>query len=193
MEQYPDRPPSGPLTPEARRRGDFPAGATVTLSDNLEWPIPLGSQARILDQLRDRMFDQQTMTGKVDIADVLEVAYTLFTAGYDIDGTELTMLLTGVDPSTLATAVLTAMCAGDSGHRTYGDWVDSALLANGLDRKNIPAKMLPHVLRQLVRTGRAEEPAAFISSMDAAAQRRRLFGSIGLDPQSIGNGNAGGN
>lgn len=58
-----------------------------------------------------------------------------------------------------------------------GARVRSALLANGIDPSKVPPSDLANVLRHLVKTGRGEEAASFISSMDASSQRNRLLGS----------------
>ena len=54
--------------------------------------------------------------------------------------------------------------------RTYSTWAASALWANGLDPATIPAKLRPHVLNQLVGTGRALSINRYVESAVAAPQ-----------------------
>jgi hypothetical protein len=167
-------------TPEGRRRGVFPAGEPVTLSDGVVWTLPLAIQAPSLREIRDKLFDEQQMSGLVSLGDVIEAAYTLLYLAYDLDSDEIIELLRDVDGTILADAVMSCVLGVETGHRTYGDWVESALLANGIDPKRIPPHALANVLRHLVKTGRAEEASSFISSMEASSQRTRLMESFGI-------------
>lgn len=171
--------PDRPLTPEDRRRGEFSPGAEVVLAGGAIWALPGAIQAHFFDEVRDRLFDEQTLTRKVAMADIFEAAYLLLEIAYDLDSEEIVSLLGEADHGALAEAVMAVLFGAVNNHRTYGDWVRSALLANGLIPDSIPARDLPHVLRHLVRTGRAETSESFISSMEAAGRRHKLLQMLG--------------
>lgn len=151
---------------------DFAPAATLTI-DGHRWGLPDGRLMRSLDDVRDRIFDESVTRGSVAMEHVRVAAFVLLSTAYDLQPDAICNLLAHVDDQPLADAVMEALF-GPARCYNYTEWVVSALRANGLGPASVPADELDAVLRQLVLSGRAAEPEAFISSAAHAAKRRRM-------------------
>jgi hypothetical protein len=166
-----------PLTPEARaKRGA--RGIPAVMGDGEEWLLFQDSLSPELDGYRDRLFDSSTLTKKVGMDDVREVAWFLLKLNYSLTGEEAASLVVNAGQKGLAEAVMDALLWPDGEHKTYTTWVRSSLLTNGLVPESIPPEILPSVLLQLVQTGRAVPADEFISSAVAAGKRRKLMDKL---------------
>ena len=166
-----------PLTP-AERIKPGAGGVSVVLGDGNAWLLAPAPLEPALDAHRDRMFDQMTLRGQVQMSDVHEVAWMLLCANYRMTGREAAELVAESNPETLTQAVLDSVLYRETNHLTYSDWSRSALRANGLDPAAIPPGDVPHVLRHLVATGRAVPMNEFISSCEAMARRKKIMNSV---------------
>ena len=104
--------------------------------------------------------------------------FLLLQANYRLEPDEAVAIILAADTKDLVEAVLASIFAhdrGDDATRTYTNWARSSLLANGIDPAKIPVADLPHVLRQLVATGRAMPRGEFIASESFARARADLL------------------
>lgn len=161
-----------PLTPEERQRTPF-EGLPVTML-GAPWKLPEAYLMAALDRPRDRLYDNSTWDGKVDYADVMESAFVLLSAAYSLTAEETVALLRSADEDELTNAVLVVLFGLAEPHRTYTDWMRTALVSNGIDPATIPAALVPGVLRHLVVTGRAEPADTYVTVLVAAGRRARL-------------------
>ncbi len=158
------------LCPE-RREYEGASGTPAVLSDGQTWLLADGGLRNALDGLRDRIDDEARLRGDVSMLDVSEAAGTLLRANYRLSIDEAADLVFGApDGDALTAAVLAALFGPPAPRRTYTNWATSALLANGIDPASIPGDLRPHVLAQLVRTGRAIPVDEFVDSAVAAPQ-----------------------
>jgi hypothetical protein len=140
------------LDPALRAIGQ-PEGVSLKLAGQ-EWLLAHAGVSNRLDAYRDRMDDQVRLQGTVNMGDVIEVAAILLMSNYEIDLAEVVQLIETAERDALTDAVMTAMFGGGS-HLTYTDWMLASLYGAGLDPDKIPARWVPVVLDNLVRTGRA--------------------------------------
>ena len=156
-----------PLDPDCRAL-EWARGTPVVLGDGRAWVLAEGSLNNSLDAVRDRLWDDSALEGKVALADVREAAWVLLLSNYELTPEEAAGLLDGADPAALADATVEAMFGPEAGKRTYTMWASSALLANGLDPARTPTAMMPAVLDQLVRCRRCIPASEYIDSSVAA-------------------------
>ena len=173
--------PAAVISPNQRRHRPNIVGEEVTLSDGQTWLLAPAGVAPILSELRDGLYDDSVLYQKVPYTAILQAAWVCLLANYNLTDAELSGLLTGLSDEqeqALATATMNAIFGSGQSLRTYTDWAVSALYANGLNPANIPASTIPHVLNQLVRTGRAVPESDWVTAGIAAEQRKKLFDSF---------------
>lgn len=175
-------PPAGrSTTPASRRRrsvAEETAGAAVTLSDGNTWFLAPTGVAPILDEVRDRIYDEAAWASKVRMSDVFQAAWVALLANYDLADDELATLLTGLDDeqeAALVRATNDALFGSVRPNRTYSEWALASLHANGLDPAKIPPRTVPDVLDILVRTGRTVPEEKWIGSAIAASERGNMI------------------
>jgi hypothetical protein len=172
-----------PMTPAARARPGARGELTVSarghawrLSDHVPRP----------DAVWDRLYDSNLLRGGYDPGDVRMAAYRLLAANYELtpeEGVAIVLEADGVDPGAALAAVERALFGPAETHRTYSDWVTSALAANGLAYEDVPPGRLHSVLAQLVATGRAIPAEGFISAAEAA-QLRATFSRFAAEQKA---------
>lgn len=156
-----------------------PGGPRVVLADGRAWTLARPGLSPVLNDVRDRMFDEMAVAKRVSIPDVIQAAWVLLLANYALTDDDLTRLLTGADEKGLVDAVIDAMFGPEVPRRTYTTWVLSAFHANGLDPAKVPGHLVPEVMKQLVETGRAIPSADYVDAAAAAEKRRKLLDSGG--------------
>jgi hypothetical protein len=163
----PTTPTTLPLDPDCRAL-EGARGTPAVLGDGLTWLLAEGGLNNSLDPVRDRLWDDSALSGKVDVGEVQEAAWVLLMANYELAPEEAADLIDGADPAALTDAVVAAMFGPEPGHRTYTEWATSALMANGLDPARVPTAMMPAVLKQLVDCRRCVPATEWIDSSIAA-------------------------
>jgi hypothetical protein len=166
------------LIVQSPRRG-APRGVPVVLSDGRTWLLARPGLAPVLADVRDRLYDDLTVARRVRMGDVVQAAWVLLSANYDLADDDLERLLTGAGDRALVDAVLDAVFGPEAPRRTYTTWALSALAANGIDPAKVAPELVPDVLAQLVATGRACPEADYVDSARAAAKRTRLLDMAG--------------
>lgn len=161
------------LHPDTRAIAE-PAGVPVVLGDGRTWLLAWAGVARVLDAARDRMDDAARLRGQVEMSDVYDVAHLLLRANYELSGAEAAGLLLEAGRDALATAAMAALFGEPKPRRTFTKWMMSSLYAAGLDPERIPPEWIPHVLDQLVSTGRAVPVGDYIDSAVAAPKLAAL-------------------
>lgn len=149
-------------------------GHGVTLSDGKEWILPTAITAAALTEIRDRLYDEIAYSGSVPVLEIKAAAWILLRSHHGLSQEQAAELLALPETRELTQAVCQALIDGPP-TRTYTNWVRSALLANGLDPTRIPANDVPHVLAQLVATGRAAPADEFVTSAAYERKRARLL------------------
>jgi len=172
---------SGP-TPESRAL-EGAAGVPVVLGDGATWLLADGGLRNALDPIRDRMDDAARLSGQVDMTDVGEAAWLMLAGNYDLARDQLAALILGADHGALAKAVMEALFGPEAPRRTYTAWAASALIASGIDPAAVPGDLRPHVLAQLVGTGRAIPLESYIESAAAAGRLAAIRSRAGIPPR----------
>jgi hypothetical protein len=155
------------LCPEVRAK-DGAGGRPVVLGDGATWLLADGGLFGILDELRDRMYDDSTLKDTVSVPDVQRAAMIMLLANYELDEDEAASLVVRAEHQPLADAVLASLFGQSGGGMTYTMWARSAMLANGIDPESIPAGLHSLVLNHLVWSGRAIPAGKLIDSAIAA-------------------------
>lgn len=161
------------IEPRDRAKGKI-KGVPVELAGR-EWLLPETIIGRAFDAIRDRLFDDSTLTGQVDRWMIRIAAATLLGINYQLSKAEAAALLDTADDAKLTKATMDALMGPDDALRSFSSWARSALLANGLDPRAIPAEDLNFVLFQLVATGRAVTLDGYCHASIAVAERRELL------------------
>lgn len=161
-----------PLIPGDRARDRRPRGVPIDLADGRTWVIAHGGTRPGLAPVRDSLYADVTLGGKVPMLDLWWAALALLAANYDVTPSEGESLLIGVEPAALADAVMAALFGEPDRERTYSAWVETSLRGNAIDPAMIPPEQLPWVLELLVVTKRAIPPEKWIDA-DVAATRFR--------------------
>ena len=143
------------------------AGAVWLLADHVPYFEPLW----------DRLYDAAVLKGSYDVDDVGAAGVRLLLANYDLSAGEVAALVRAANPADLVAALELALFGPTRSHRTYTEWVTLVLLANRIDRADVPPHMLTYLMDYLESAGLAIPAAEFISS--AAAVRRRA--QLGLN------------
>lgn len=164
-----ETPPEIATWPIPEDRCLFPgmAGVAVVMGDGREWILTHALTCKSLDPIRDKLFDFSVMAGRVFAKDVEAGAWVLLRTGYQLTLDEGVRLIVGADLEALKEAVFACLIGPELESVGYSQWVRSALLANGLRADDIAVEDLPHVLSQLVETGRAARLETFVSSVAA--------------------------
>lgn len=161
-----------PLTPERRAYEEID-GNPLRIGDH-EWLLPLMMTSPNFDTYRDEMIRQCSYEGKYTAELLRAAGQILLMCNYDLDGDEAFWLIHSAPLDDLRDAVEECLIAYADRRCEYHDWVRSALLANGLVPDLIPEADLPHVLVQLIKTGRAIPPQDFLGVAIAGEQHRRI-------------------
>lgn len=165
-----------PVEQIPRARRDNPADVPIVLSDGRTWRLARPGVAPVLAEVRDRIYDDVTYRKRASMVDVLQAAWVMLVANYELADGEIERLLTGVDDGRLVAAVLDSLFGHTNPNRTYSEWVLSAFHANGIDPAKVPPALIPEVMTQLVGTGRALPEDKFITSAKMAGKRKRIIG-----------------
>lgn len=184
-EAVPEETPFEDLSPESRARG-IPEGYPAVLADGRTWLLHPCGLADLLAEERNRIYDESVLTGNVAMEDIYRAARVALHVNYRLTEAEDTWLVACVLPADLddfLQAVGNALLPTTILRRTFDDWAYSALYANGLEPSAIPESRLPHVLDQLVRTGRAVPQNKYIDSAVAASKIGNLRGLIAPAPK----------
>jgi hypothetical protein len=134
---------------------------------------------RTYEPVWDRLYDSAQLTGHYPLMDVMSAAVRLLYQANDLTPDEAATVVAAADPADLVPAVDRALYGPERSHRTWGQWVESSLLANGLNPATIPPDKVWAVLDMLVMTGRTVPAGKFVSSAEAAAMRRGILGWAG--------------
>jgi hypothetical protein len=166
--------------PEERRRRSGITGRRMILPDGTEWLLADAGIAPVLTELRDKIHDDRTLGGGKVLVEDLEIAgFYLLTQNYDLTPQEAFRILAAATTEELVTEVGEALFSPTApAIYTYTDWVEGALLANGLDPARLPPEKVAIVLRHLVGTGRALPIEKFVSADEASAYRSNLFATL---------------
>jgi len=174
-----DAPDPRPLTPGARRLDcvDYDSGVPLEIAGE-EWRLPLILVDPGMDGVRDELLRLGHLRGSYP-RELLETAGAILLGShYDLSGAEQWLLAASAKLDDLRDAVEECLLAQAGRPREYRDWVRSSLLANALDPGLIPDADLPHVLHQLVATGRAIPAHEFLDVARAGAQRAALLSGL---------------
>jgi hypothetical protein len=144
------------------------SGTPIVLAGGGTWLLRDGGLLNALDGLRDDLYDKAVLSGNVPMMEVMEVAFELLLANYDLTAAEAFELLAGVEHQALADAVFQALFGPQKPRRTYTAWAGSAMLANGIDPASVPSSLVPHVLAQLEMGKRCIPRDKYIESAEAA-------------------------
>lgn len=160
-----------PLTPQTRAFGEI-EGVPMSIA-GVEWLLAFGGARDEMSAIRERLDESAWLNDQYPREDLAVAAEILLRANYYLDVIEAIELVGQTEVKELSEAVEHALFAFVPRDRTYDDWVVSSLLCNGLDPASITTRDLPHVLHQLVMTGRAIPAGDFIT---AAVEGRKLKG-----------------
>lgn len=158
--------------PESRARPGC-RGIPVVLDGGSTWLLHPGhlGQLGALDAIRDKLFDDSTLSARVIVGDACSAASLLLLANYDLTEAESWTLLIGLDDEgrkRLVEAVMEAFFGPDKPRRSYSAWATSALIANNIDPSSVPVELLGPVLDHLVASGRAMPQDRCVDSVEAA-------------------------
>lgn len=162
-----------PLTPKARRL-EFTDGVPLAIAGE-EWLLPLMLTAEGMDPVREEILAFGHMRGSYPAGVLQKAGEILLGSNYDLTGPEQWLLIAQVRLDDLRDVVEECLLAQAGRPREYRDWVRSSLLANALDPDAIADADLPHVLHQLVSTGRAIPAHEFLDVAVQGAQRAELL------------------
>jgi hypothetical protein len=165
-------PPPPIPTPEERRRRPDISGVAVTLHGGGEWLLARASLVTTpgFRLIRDRLFDEWALSGKLDVAVIRAAALCLLVANYDLAHDEAAALVLTTDPGAFGDAVLDATVNVDPPGRRWTDWALSVLYANGIEPAKVPGDALLGTLNQLILTGRAVPPQEWTDAGIAGAE-----------------------
>jgi hypothetical protein len=156
-----------------------PQGVPLRMADGRTWVLAHGTLAPTLLPEVDKIFDQQIITGTIPLGPALQVVGRLLVANYELADDEVVRLLDGVEDEAVVLAACEALFGPPTPRRTWSMWALSALYANRIEPTDVPTWLLPEVLHQLVRTGRALAASDYIDSCAAAKARAQLFDQLG--------------
>ncbi|MDQ3168428.1 MAG: hypothetical protein M3P94_07245 [Chloroflexota bacterium] len=160
--------PTSPVS--QRRRTGTPVGPTVMI-DGHEWHLFPAGLAPIVAAERDRLYDDWVVKQSVQMEDIRLVAYYALHTNYYLSEADVARLVWVANPDELVAATMESLFP-TAYRRTWSAWARSALLANGLKPESIAGEDLPHVLAQLVQTGRAVACEVYTEADEAMAARR---------------------
>jgi hypothetical protein len=182
-----------PLTPEARKRDHDIVGIDVRLLGET-WTLAcvgacIGSPE--IASIQNAMYEEACLREQIGVPLLFKAFIVCLTANYDVTEGECAALFFSapvdhrpMDPTetfmefSIGQAVAYAVLpTHDSRDMEYSDWLESALLINGIDPEKIPHDKMASVLRHLVLTGRAVPPNDFVQ---AAIHGRELSAARNL-------------
>lgn len=167
-----------PLTPRDRAYAPHPQGFPVVLGDGQTWTLAHGClKPRLLGE-SDEIFDDVMLTKLIPLPAALRAAFQLLIANYNITEDEAYSLIQTADIGPLATAVADSLLGPETMHRTWSMWVLSAFYSNGIEPSEVPSWLVPEVMLQLVKTGRAMSMTDYIDSVSAGHRRSQLLDSL---------------
>lgn len=167
--------PERPLTPDHRARFKPLEGQPIQLGADT-WLLAFGGLRESLRETRDALFDDWIYAGTVVIWEARAAAFRLLRMNYDLSEAEAVGLLISADTKELANAVVRAAIPFKIDRRKFSDWAEGALWSNGINPDDVPPRTLPHVLAQLVATGRAVPVDEYTDAGLGAAKRSVLLG-----------------
>lgn len=154
--------------PDIRIRREA-SGTPVVLADGREWLLGDGGLLNILDDVRDRMFDDIQLRDGIGKGDIGWAAWKLLEMNYELSADEGKALIFGADLDALAKGVIEAMFGPTPTRRTYTAWASASLAINGMDPAAYPTPLLRHALDLLVATGRTVPASEFCEAVAKAA------------------------
>ena len=175
--------PSELPTPQSSRRVAAPRGSDVLLADGNAWT--LADFVPTLGDVWDRIYDDNLLATHYDRADVPLAGVRLLLANYDVPADFAAWLIQGAEVDQLRDAIEAALFGRKDQLRTWSEWAEGALRANGIDPASLPAPQLRPVLDQLVAAGRAVPSVQYTSAGRAYQKRRALldqFQNAGIKP-----------
>lgn len=181
-----DRPiltPADFPTPEGSARAARLHGTDLVLADGRTWTLL--DHVPEFGVVWDRLYDGNVLAGRYDLDDVLLAGSRLLLANHDLPVDFAAWLIAKADPDALVVAVEAALFGRRDAIRSWSDWAEAALRANGLDPAAVPPRMLRPVLDHLVAAGRAVPAASYTTAGIAAAERRAImdrFARQGIGP-----------
>lgn len=167
---------------ESDRRRTDARGVAVLLADGRPWllaePTFRAGRGALttpdVDSIVDRLHERIVLGDDVPLDEVFFAARALLRANYDLSDAEVDLLLdvaAGDEAQELARGVFEALFGPEHRVRGYTDWVRASLLANGLDRAEIPSSAVGDVLAVLVAGRRAVPAGQFVDACRAARDR----------------------
>ena len=139
-----------------------------------EWLLARPGLSPDLDGLRDRLFDDMTLTGKVVSQDIYEAAFILLKLNYQVTSEQAGDVLMAAEKVALCQAVLAAFFGPVKLERNYSEWARASLRINGLDPLAVSARELPHILNLLTLTGRTAGASKYVESAEAVDRRTQM-------------------
>lgn len=159
------------VTPEARRDPRRPIRGMPLEIFGQTWLLAFGGIAPVLTEIRDQMYDDIIWKGSVDMPSIRKAAWILISFNYRLSDEEIWSLLMSANQGELADATASALLGDDDRRQTWTTWVLSAFHSNAIDPATVPPHLIPDVMTQLVRTGRALPERDYIQSVQAAGKR----------------------
>ena len=150
-------------------------GIPATLGDGQTWLLARLGLSKIMTQIRDEIYDHSLVRGKVDLSSLSAVLYLALAENYDLTDEEIKGLITSTKLGGLVDEITRAVVPLAEHRRTFTAWARSALFANGIRPSDVPPADLPHVLQQLVATGRAVPHEKYTEAGEASVLRGSLF------------------
>lgn len=143
----------------------------------------LSNYVPALGPVWDRLYDDNTLRGGYRLDDLQLAAFRLIQNAYHLTTDEAVALVRAADPADVMHSVETALFGGHENYHGYSEYVRVTLWANAIDPAVIPPAMVRPVMDYLVRVGRALPPAAFVSSLEAAAVRQSFAAFLRPKPR----------
>lgn len=174
-----------PAYPEQRQK-EGARGRAVTLADGREWLLHPTYFEAIFDEVRDEVFDQIHLRGRVDKELVLKLAWVQLGFNYEITQAEFLFLVNATLgredlKDGFTKAVLDQAILNTNQQWTYSDWVRTAFFVGGVDPRAAHDHDLPALLAQLVASGRVADPNRYVAALKAR-QKRTQLDTIGPPP-----------
>ncbi len=159
-------------TPDGSARSDALVGNDLVLADGRTWRL-----ADFIPKFGDpwnRIYDDNLLATRYELIDIHLAGVRLLLANYDLPAEFAVWLIQGAAVDQLRDAIEAAMFGRKDQIRTWSDWAESALWANGINPATLPATQLRPVLDQLVMAGRAVPAVNWTSAGQAYKQRQAL-------------------
>lgn len=127
----------------------------------------------VFEPVWDRLYDSGVIRECYDHPDTNSAAIRLLVANYDLAPGEAASIILAASRAELVAAVERALYGEKKSHRTYTEWIELSLLANGIDIAKVPPEKVTYLMDYLESAGRTIPAHEFISSVGAVSFRAR--------------------